>query len=49
MPTLEWIGKNKAANHHIMNKCKVDPNYVVRMVCLEECVRSRDMNKGSAV
>jgi len=45
MPTLEWIGKNKAANHHIMNKCKADPNYVVRMVCLEECVRSRDMNE----
>ena len=39
---MDW---NKAANHPIMNECKADPNYVVRMVCLEECVRSRDMNE----
>lgn len=38
-------GVSNSVKEYIMNKCKADPNYVVRMVCLEECVRSRDMNE----
>lgn len=34
-------GVSDSVKEYIMNKCKADPNYVVRMVCLEECAQLR--------